>query len=63
MGSERDGTAGRQCKGLKSTSKMEIDGSSKWTCPTIMFPCFYNKAVLLAARLFNNFSMTVNANI
>ena len=30
---------------------------------TIMFPCFYNKAVLLAARLFNNFSMTVNANI
>ena len=24
---------GRQCKGLKSTSKMEIDGSSKWTCP------------------------------
>lgn len=31
--------------------------------PTIMFPCFYNKAVLLAARLFNNFSMTVNANI
>ena len=34
MGSERDGTAGRQCKGLKSTSKMEIDGSSKWTCPS-----------------------------
>ena len=31
---QRDGTAGRQCKGLKSTSKMEIDGSSKWTCPS-----------------------------
>lgn len=37
--------------------------STQSSTPTIMFPCFYNKAVLLAARLFNNFSMTVNANI
>lgn len=33
-GFREDGTAGRQCKGLKSTSKIEIDGSSKWTCPS-----------------------------